>query len=110
MFRFAAGDAGKRTTNASKAIPAGQSQSPQAEWKELLVCPVEGGRKTKIERNRALLEDDANSSRRYPDGDPSAGERRGGESREDHLDVREVLRGRVSSGLSSEVEGFNRHG
>ncbi len=29
---------------------------------------------------------------------------------EDHLDVREVLRGRLPSGVPPEVEGFNGHG
>src|SRR5216684_2843394 len=38
MFSFAATDAGKGKTNASKAIPAGLSEDPQAEWKELPVC------------------------------------------------------------------------
>ena len=47
MFSFAAVDAGKGKTNASKAIPAGLFEDPQAEWKELLVCPVERGGKPK---------------------------------------------------------------
>ncbi|MEI9814246.1 MAG: site-specific integrase [Acidobacteriota bacterium] len=57
MFSVAATDAGKGKTNASKAIPAGLSEDPQAEWKELLVCPVERGGETQIERDRTLLED-----------------------------------------------------
>ncbi len=58
MFSFAAVDAGKGKTNASKAIPAGLPEDPQAEWKELLVRPVEGGWKTKIKRDRTLLKMD----------------------------------------------------
>src|SRR5258708_30348966 len=97
MFSFAAKDAGKGKTNASKAIPAGLSEDPQAEWKELLVCPVERGGKTQIERDRTLLEDGPNESGRHLNRDPEAHQRGGRKSRQDHLDVRKVLRGLVPS-------------
>src|SRR6185312_11898762 len=110
MFSFAARDAGKGKTNASKAIPAGLSEDPQAEWKKLLVCPVERGWKTQIEGDRTLLEDGSSESRRHLNRDPEAHQRGGRESRQDHLDVREVLRSRLPSSVSPEVEGVNGHG
>src|SRR5271166_1141847 len=110
MFSFAATDAGKGKTNASKAIPAGLSEDPQAEWKELLVCPVERGGKAQIERDRTLLEDGSGEGRRNLDRDPEAHQRRSGEPGEDHMDLREVLRGRLPTGLPPEVEGVNGHG
>src|ERR1700752_1482365 len=100
MFSFAATDAGKGKTNASKAIPAGLSKDPQAEWKELLVCPVERGGETQIEKDRTLLEDGPSEGRRHLNRDPEANQRRGRESGQDHLDVRKVLRGRLPSGVS----------
>src|ERR1700723_3548725 len=105
MFSVAATDAGQGKTNASKAIPAGLSEDPQAEWKELLVCPVERGRKAQIERDRTLLEDGSDEGGRHLNRDPEAHQRRGRESGEDHLDVRKVLRGRLPSGVSPEMEG-----
>src|ERR1700722_6049605 len=110
MFSFAAADAGKGKTNASKAIPAGLSEDPQAEWKELLVCPVEGGWKPQIERDRTLLKDGSGEGRRDLNRDPESSQRRGRESGQDHVDVRKVLRGRLPSGLPTEVEGFNGQG
>jgi hypothetical protein len=110
MFSFAAVDAGKGKTNASKAIPAGLFEDPQAEWKELLVCPVEGGWKAQIERDRTLLKDGSGEGRRDLDRDPVAHQRRGGEPGENHMDLREVLRGRLPSGMPPEVEGFDGHG
>ena len=86
------------------------SEDPQAEWKELLVCPVEGGWKAQIERDRTLLKDGSDESRRDLDRDPEAHQRRGGEPGEGHMDLREVLRGRLPSGMPSEVEGFDGHG
>src|SRR5579863_4958023 len=110
MFSFAATDAGKGKTNASKAIPAGLSEDPQAEWKELLVCPVERGGKAQIERDWTLLEDGPSKSRRDLNRDSEAYQPGGRESRQGHLDVREVLRDRLPSGMPPEVEGINRHG
>src|ERR1700744_6278794 len=110
MSICAATDSGKGKANASKAIPAGLSKDPQAEWKELLVCPVERGGKAQIERDRTLLEDGPSESRRDLNRDPEAHQREGRESRQGHLDVREVLRGRLPSGVPPEVEGVNGHG
>src|ERR1700727_2228032 len=110
MFSFAATDAGKGKTNASKAIPAGLSEDPQAEWKELLVCPVERGGTAQIERDRTLLEDAPSESRRHLNRDPEAHRRGRRESRQDHVDVRKILRGRVPSGVPPEVESVNGHG
>src|SRR5258708_6504934 len=110
MFSFAAVDAGKGKTNASKAIPAGLFEDPQAEWKELLVCPVEGGWKTQIKRDRTLLKDGSCEGGRHLNRDPEADQRRGGEPREDHMDLREVLRGRLPSGVPPKVVDINGHG
>src|SRR5882724_2781125 len=104
MFSFAAVDAGKGKTNASKAIPAGLFEDPQAEWKELLVCPVEGGWKAQIERDRTLLKDGSGEGRRDLNRNPEADQRRGREPGEDHMDLRKVLRGRLPSGMQPEVE------
>ena len=48
-------DAEKRLFNASKAISARKFDDSQEKWKELLVCPVEGGGQTKNQRTGALL-------------------------------------------------------
>jgi len=50
MFSVAAVDARKGEIYASKAIPAGLPEDPKAEWKKLLVCPVEGAFKTEVQR------------------------------------------------------------
>ena len=56
------------------------SEDPQAERKELLVCPVEGGGEAQIERDRTLLEDGSGEGGRDLDRDPEADQRRSGES------------------------------
>ena len=110
MFSFAAVDAGKGKTNASKAIPAGCLKTRKrngknywyAQWREEgKTKSKEIGLCSKMDRMKAegILTEilkPINEGAENPE--------------KNHMDPCEVLRGRLPSGMPPEVEGFHRHG